>query len=242
MGNGIDVIFTGFPGKAEQTYLGWSTVALVHTNEGPLLVDTGGHGARPFLIRALAERGLRCEDIGHVFLTHLHFDHCANLSLFPKARFYLSRAEWEHAWTGKDPCTLEGVLPPLKGEYTKRLVESDGEEILPGLRAHLTPGHTPGCLSLVGRKDHQRWAICGDSVKNRIELIRGEVAMTQSPKESAASIKKLKKIADKFLPGHDCWLQIEKGEIVPEGGNDVEITLPEGMSMGGRRTITLSLD
>ena len=37
----------------------------------------------------LAEAGVRPEDVTHIFLTHLHFDHAGNTDAFPNAIFYL---------------------------------------------------------------------------------------------------------------------------------------------------------
>ena len=41
----------------------------------------------------LAEADLRPEDVGHVFLTHAHFDHAGNTDAFPNAIFYLQERE-----------------------------------------------------------------------------------------------------------------------------------------------------
>ena len=72
---GLDVLYYGFPGKANLTYLGWSTIALLKTNGRNILLDTGGSGARAMLIQALEDRGMSADDIDGVFLSHLHFDH-----------------------------------------------------------------------------------------------------------------------------------------------------------------------
>ena len=117
----------------------------------------------PMLLEALEEDFDNM--ISTVFLTHLHFDHIANINLFPHATFILSRKEWEYANTRDDLFVMEGSLPLLRS-FKKRLVEIDGEELLPGITCLHTPGHTPGCLSLVvDMKEKGRWVIAGDAIK-----------------------------------------------------------------------------
>jgi glyoxylase-like metal-dependent hydrolase (beta-lactamase superfamily II) len=90
---------------------------LVDTDQGPVLVDTGlgihDHEA-PFrmvkffrldfgiryapeetAVRQVAARGIRPEDIHHIVLTHLHFDHAGGLPDFPWAQVHLHRKEYE---------------------------------------------------------------------------------------------------------------------------------------------------
>ncbi|MDR1731500.1 MAG: MBL fold metallo-hydrolase [Synergistaceae bacterium] len=237
----IDVLYYGFPGKASNTFLGWSTIALLKGKDRLCLVDTGGHGARLWLLEALKERHLSCDDIDSVFLTHLHFDHIASVGLFPHATFYTGKVEWDYANTTQDPVVQEGVLPLLR-VFRKVLLEKDGEEILPGVTFCHTPGHTPGCGSLVVDNPEGRTVISGDAVKNRAELRTGSVGMTQAAEVSRKSIEKVRSIARYVLPGHDCRLRIEGSEVIPEGNNDITITFPEGISIGGKSVIQLHLD
>ena len=108
------------------------------------------------LIDNLAQSGVHPDDINVVVLTHLHFDHAGGCTfhddsgrvrpVFPRARHVIQRAEWEDATSG---------APELAGTYFSDdflplweagLVELiDGEaEILPGITARLTGGHTRG--------------------------------------------------------------------------------------------------
>jgi glyoxylase-like metal-dependent hydrolase (beta-lactamase superfamily II) len=237
----IDILYNGFPGKASNTFLGWSTIALLRSGTELCLVDTGGHGARLWLLQALKERGLTCGDIGSVFLTHLHFDHIANVSLFPRAIFYCSKVEWDYANTVDDPVVQEGVLPLLRS-FGRVLLEKDGEEVMPGVSFLLTPGHTPGCGSLLIDGPEGKTAIAGDAIKNRVELATGSVGMTQAAEVSQKSIEKVKAAARWVLPGHDCLLRLDGGRVVPEGENVVTITFPDGISVGGKSVVELRLD
>jgi glyoxylase-like metal-dependent hydrolase (beta-lactamase superfamily II) len=89
---------------------------LVHPQRGPMLFDTGYSDAflmatTPFperfyrwvtpmslpreetLIAQLARRGYKPADVQHLFVSHLHADHVAGLSDFPKAHFFALQAE-----------------------------------------------------------------------------------------------------------------------------------------------------
>lgn len=93
------------------------TCLLVDTDQGPVLVDTGlglhDHESPSQLvkffradfgihyapdetaIRQLARLGIRPEDIHHIVLTHLHFDHAGGLPDFPWAKVHLHHKEYE---------------------------------------------------------------------------------------------------------------------------------------------------
>lgn len=95
---------------------------LVETDQGLVLIDTGpglDDYAHPHwmmrLFRAITEVsldpqeaainqvkrfGFQPEDVRHIVLTHLHFDHCGGLPDFPWATVHVHRREWE-AFTGK---------------------------------------------------------------------------------------------------------------------------------------------
>ncbi|MCL2205055.1 MAG: MBL fold metallo-hydrolase [Treponema sp.] len=237
----IDVLYNGFPGKASNTFLGWSSIILLRSEKRNCLVDTGAHGARLWLLQALKDRGLSCADIDSVFLTHLHFDHIANASLFPHAEFYCTRIEWEYANIATDEPIQEGVLPLLRS-FKKVFLEKDGMEIMPGASFLLTPGHTPGSASLLIDDPAGKTAIVGDAIKNRVELATGHVAQATDPEVSRRSIEMIKALAVRVLPGHDCALQVKGDSVIPEGENEITITFPDGITIGGKGSIELRLD
>jgi glyoxylase-like metal-dependent hydrolase (beta-lactamase superfamily II) len=81
----IDVLIQGFPGKAVcHGGLGWSTVALVRGGGHNILVDVGSFGMRRMLIPRLAALGIGLNDVTDVILTHSHYDHSVNWTLFPE--------------------------------------------------------------------------------------------------------------------------------------------------------------
>lgn len=110
------------------------------------------------LIAWLGEIGLEPEDVTHVVLTHLHFDHLGGVvrrdasgrfhPAFPRARHFVQRLELETAEQRADDRAAAAYrhapecLEPLKA--AKLLEVLDGPTSLtPRLRVIVTGGHTP---------------------------------------------------------------------------------------------------
>src|SRR5579864_105803 len=143
-----------------------------------LLVDTGIgdkhdahfrdlYGMDPQAVRlpdAIRRAGYEIEQVAHVLLTHLHFDHCGwntrhaaggeLVPTFPNAVYWLERGEVEHARhpnerdrASYDPRNWE----PLFAAGVARLYDGDrGCEPMPGVRAVGAPGHNANmCIVLV---------------------------------------------------------------------------------------------
>lgn len=127
---------------------------LIEHPQGPVLVDTGIGKDNKYIDKvfaptrfdleeALNDCNVNLADISIVINSHLHFDHCGNNQLFPKARIYAGVAEIEDArekfYTVKDWFDYEGAnLCPVDKDL----------EVLPNLFILTTPGHTRGHLSV----------------------------------------------------------------------------------------------
>ena len=110
-------------------------------------------------VDALAEIGVKPEEIAHVVLTHLHFDHAGGLtrlgddgapaSVFPRARIHVQRQEWSDAVANKSTMTktyLRSHLDPVASQVELH----DGEAApLAGFALLPTPGHTWGHQSVL---------------------------------------------------------------------------------------------
>src|SRR5262249_21661512 len=134
-----------FWGETERRRAPLCTSALIHTDQGLLLVDPSVPPPQmPTLLNDQA--GILPEDVRHVFLTHFHGDHRFGLEAFPHATWWIGRQEqafWRERASGEEERLLERCRPA-------------GEELLPGLRTLFTPGHTPGHTSLAFRWRDQR--------------------------------------------------------------------------------------
>lgn len=102
--------------------------------------------AEECLSAQLAARGIRCEEITTVIVSHYHGDHVAGLRDFPQARFIALRVESEHvlALRGKRwRATVQGRLPSmLPDDFSTRLVHADDcpQRSLPAWMAPFTDG------------------------------------------------------------------------------------------------------
>ena len=126
------------------------------------------------LVENLAKLNVSPEDIDVVLLSHLHFDHLGGATqlkddgrlvpTFPCARHFVGRSEWEVATS---------CGPELETAYSRREVLAlqdtrqfslleDGEEIVPGIAARMTGGHTRGHLSFVIRSNGNTALYPGD--------------------------------------------------------------------------------
>jgi glyoxylase-like metal-dependent hydrolase (beta-lactamase superfamily II) len=112
------------------------------------------------LIENLAVHGVSAQDIDDVVLSHLHFDHAGGLLTryedgplqlaFPKARFHVSRKNWERALAPhpRDRASFVPVLNQLLLESGRLVVVDDAphESIAALVHFHWSDGHTPGLM------------------------------------------------------------------------------------------------
>lgn len=99
----------------------------------------------------LARLNVKADEVRHVVITHMHFDHSGGVSLFPRATFYIQEAEYRfwHENPIADRPPFKHVSDPVSNAYlaslegTDRLVLLKGDQqILPGIQCLLSPGHT----------------------------------------------------------------------------------------------------
>jgi glyoxylase-like metal-dependent hydrolase (beta-lactamase superfamily II) len=98
---------------------------------------------------AVARAGVKPEDVTDVIISHVHWDHLDGIDLFPKARIWIQREEFEHHLdsTGavKDRAIDAGdakLLAALAREGRVMLVDGDAQEIIPGIRVYTGGKHT----------------------------------------------------------------------------------------------------
>ena len=158
-------------------------VTLVRLGAELILVDAGGGPdfapQRGKLADNLAKAGVTPEAITKVIFTHAHPDHFWGLidpldgaSLFPKARHFMAGAERDY-WL--KPGVETTVPDTVRGSAvgTQRSLKELGDrietfkagtEIVPGLYAHDTSGHSAGHVSLELRSSNGRLMIGGDAL------------------------------------------------------------------------------
>lgn len=159
-------------------------VTLLRDGRHTVLFDVGaGPDFQPSagkLSEALAALGVSAEEVTHVVFTHGHPDHLWGLldefdePVFVNAAHIMGRVEFDY-WT--DPATVDSIgearatfavgaarrLETLA--ETIRLLD-DGESVLDGVVARLTPGHTPGHLAFEIGAGSDALLVVGDAIGN----------------------------------------------------------------------------
>lgn len=212
----LDVLVQGYPGKSIcHGGLGWSTIALLRGKGRTILVDVGAFAVRPEFARQLKAADCAPESVTDVVLTHAHWDHSVNYTLFPNADVWIGRVEMD--WATQVPVGFN-PLPELYVQDLSRhprlhLLE-DGERFLDGdFAAHLCPGHTPGCLVFRFTGNDTPVVFSGDAAKNRAELLSLAVDMTMDAAASAASLDLIWRLwratpGTLLIPGHDLTMRL----------------------------------
>ena len=150
-------------------------VVLFDAGSGPAFQETAGQ-----LVDALDAAELSPEDVTHVVFTHCHPDHLWGVlddfddPLFSNAEHMMGQTEWEY-WF--DPATVDTIqseratmavgarrrMEVLEDQIT---LFGDGQEILPGIAAIASHGHTPGHMSFELRQGSNSVMIVGDAIGN----------------------------------------------------------------------------
>lgn len=180
-------------GKLNGTVLAF----LVKMKGNEIIFDAGlpdGH-----IAAELKKNGLAAGDVKTVLLTHLHRDHYGGLvdaegkAAFPNAAVFVSRTELSY-WV--DEKKNQNVIRALE-QYEGRVhVFEPGDEVMPGVKALDTAGHTPGHISFLLENGEEKLLIIGDLIHFiRIQLPLPEVAVKYDV-DPAKAIQARKNIFD----------------------------------------------
>jgi glyoxylase-like metal-dependent hydrolase (beta-lactamase superfamily II) len=98
---------------------------------------------------ALSALGVKPEDVTDIIVSHIHWDHVDGADLFPKARFWLQREEYEH-YTDDTGAVLDRAIDPddakmlasIKRAGRLQLIPGDSTEIIPGVTVFTGGKHT----------------------------------------------------------------------------------------------------
>jgi len=125
--------------------------------------------------------GYELEDITHVILTHLHFDHAGGatysaddkiLPTFPNAKYIISKSNWEAALNPnpKDRASyLHENFVPLK-EFGQLILVDDDEEFLKGISGLAFYGHTTGQQLIKITVENESLVFCSDLIPLKSHL------------------------------------------------------------------------
>ncbi len=163
---------------------------------------------------ALDRFGVPPDSVGDVIVTHVHWDHLDGADLFPNARVWIQREEYEY-YVGEQGApahaTIDSVDAAMLADLRKvgrvRMVEGDAQEILPGVTAYTGGKHTFASQYVGVRTARGTVVIASDNVYLYENLDRRlPIAQTLDAKSNLAAQQRMKRIASAWrliVPGHD---------------------------------------
>jgi len=106
-------------------------------------------GGEEGIRKALQSVGTNPEEIDYLVLSHLHFDHCAQASLFKNARVIVQKKEWETAFHPVPPSRVFFEPSLFRNLEAMDLVLVEGEySVAEGVSTLFLPGHSQGLQGL----------------------------------------------------------------------------------------------
>ena len=156
---------------------------------------------------ALKAIGWKAEDVNVVVNTHLHFDTCGKNQMFPNAKVYVQKKEWQYALhpsLNQTEYYQEALLSNSAG-CGNGMELVDGEyEVSEGLILLPTPGHTRGHQSVIINTEEGVVCYAGHAV-NLMENLGDNIIgnILDDTRQSFESMEWIKRTSRYVIPGFD---------------------------------------
>lgn len=168
------------------------TTTLVQDEGLNIIVDPGCPKSEKVLEEALAKHGLTFKNIDIVFITHWHLDHSKSVALFPNAKVI-------DAWE----------INKEDRHYFHEYFKNKSYDITKNIKVIPTPGHTRNHASLAVKSDKGTVVIAGD-VFWHSDFTPKKDPFASNHKKLNESRRRILKIADYIIPGHDNIVKVKK--------------------------------
>jgi glyoxylase-like metal-dependent hydrolase (beta-lactamase superfamily II) len=168
-----------------------------------LIVQEPGEDTTSILQRA----GISGQEVDYVLLTHCHYDHCSNLSLFPNAQVVIPERAWKTWHEQPDGAVYlhAGFLLEMESLHAQgRLVLVDEGLVAPGLGVRWVGGHSPCSQFILVNTEQGVAALTGDTIQMYGNLEQDDIiAISMDEDLCRRAIEIARTDADYIVPGHD---------------------------------------
>ena len=180
---------------------------------------------------AVAKVSVRPEAVTDIVISHVHWDHLDGADLFPTARVWIQRAEYEHyvdadgkPRAGAIDTVDAAMLASLRRAGRVQLIDGDAQDIIPGITAYTGGRHTFASEYLGVHTANGVVVLASDNVYMYENLAKHvPIASLYSAADTASNLAaqdRMQRIASNprfILPGHDADIFVR----FPTPGNGV---------------------
>ena len=189
-----------------------------------VLVDAGFHRddfvqrwhPSPFVSpsEAVSRAGVNADQITDVIISHVHWDHLDGIDLFPKARIWIQRAEFDYYTDSSGAAknrTIDAGDAKLLGQAARdgrvMLIDGDAKEIIPGITVFTGGKHTFASQFAAVRTASGTVVVASDNMYLYENLARhvpiAQTLDTASNLRAQARMVTLASDPRLIVPGHD---------------------------------------
>jgi glyoxylase-like metal-dependent hydrolase (beta-lactamase superfamily II) len=220
--------------KAAENYIGGDPhdvlqpldyfVWVIKNDKRTFLVDTGfdqpvgtkrGRTVVTPIDQGLKRLGIEPDKVEDIIISHMHYDHCGNVDMFPRARYHIQDKEM-HNCTGRCMCHRQlrfsyeedYVVSMVRKLFAGRVTFHDGmSELAPGITLHHIGGHAMGLQSLRVKTKRGFVMLAADAVHLYPHLDEARIFPTTynlaEVLEGYETLKRLASSRNHIVPGHD---------------------------------------